>query len=103
MGASPAFGIIVFAPLVPFIVRKLGAQYTMNLAIVLAGTAVLVMPFVDRYLFWIGMRFLSGAAKNVLFVISETWINQIADEQNRGGWLRSILQHFPYSSLPDQS
>ncbi len=84
MGATPAFGILVFAPLVPLIVRHLGAQYTINVAIALTGTAVLVMPFIDRYGFWMAMRFLSGAAINVLFVISETWINQIAVEQNRG-------------------
>lgn len=84
MGASPAFGILIFAPLVPLIVRKLGAQYTINLAIGVSGTAVLVMPFIDQFGFWLIMRFLSGAAINVLFVISETWINQIAEEQNRG-------------------
>ena len=84
MGATPAFGILVFAPLVPPIVRRLGAQYTINLAIALTGTAVLVMPFIDRYGVWMVMRFVSGAAINVLFVISETWINQIAVEQNRG-------------------
>lgn len=84
MGAAPAFGILAFAPLVPFIVRHLGAQYTINLAIVLTGTTVLVMPFIDRYGFWMVLRFLSGAAINVLFVISETWINQIAEEHNRG-------------------
>jgi MFS family permease len=84
MGAMPAFGILIFAPLVPLIVRHLGAQYTINVAIAVTGTAVLVMPFIDRYGFWMVMRFLSGAAINVLFVISETWINQIAVEQNRG-------------------
>lgn len=84
MGAAPAFGILAFAPQVPFIVRHLGARYTLNLAIGLAGTAVLVMPFFDHYWFWLVLRFFSGAAINVLFVISETWINQLAIEQNRG-------------------
>lgn len=84
MGAAPAFGILVFAPLVPYIVRHLGAQNTINLAIALTGTSVLTMPLVDRYGFWMVMRFLAGAAINVLFVISETWVNQIAFEHNRG-------------------
>ena len=84
MGAAPAFGILAFAPLVPFIVRHLGAQCTINLAIGVTGTTVLLMPLIDHYGFWLVMRFFSGAAINVLFVISETWINQIAVEENRG-------------------
>ena len=82
MGAAPAFGILAFAPLVPFIVRHLGAQCTINLAIGVTGTTVLLMPLIDHYGFWLVMRFFSGAAINVLFVISETWINQIAVEEN---------------------
>ncbi len=84
MGSAPAFGILVFAPLTPYIVKHLGAQYTINLAIGLSGTAVLAMPFADQYWFWLVLRFLSGASINVLFVISETWVNQMAAEQNRG-------------------
>jgi MFS family permease len=84
MGAAPAFGILAFAPSVPFIVRHFGAQCTINLAIGVTGTTVLAMPFIDHYGFWLVMRFFSGAAINVLFVISETWINQIAVEENRG-------------------
>ncbi len=84
MAAMPAVGILLCSPLVPRIVARLGTRSTLGLGIAVSGTAVLALPFLDNYWLWLVLRFVMGAADGALFTVSETWINQIAEERNRG-------------------
>lgn len=82
--AMPALGILFFSPFIPGLVRRLGTHTMLYLSILLAAGAVLALPFFTSIPVWLLLRFLMGVATGPLFVLSETWINQIALEHNRG-------------------
>lgn len=77
-------GILASSPLIPWAARKFDV---VALAIAGgAGTAVLLFAFavISDATAWFALRFLLGIAINVLWVISETWINQLSPERIRG-------------------
>jgi MFS family permease len=84
MAAMPAIGILMFSPLIPWVVGRFGAIGTLYGSIAVSGSAVIALPFLDDYGIWLVLRFVLGAADGALFTVSETWINQIARESNRG-------------------
>lgn len=84
MAAMPAIGILAFSPLVPRLVGWLGARRVLWLAIMTGCFAVIIMALHDGYPAWLLLRLILGAANAVLFTVSETWINQLANEHNRG-------------------
>lgn len=84
MAAMPALGILLLAPFMPALVARLSARRALPVAALIAGSAILVLPFIDAFGVWLLLRFVMGGADALLFVVSETWINQIADERNRG-------------------
>ena len=84
MAAMPAFGILIASPIVPALVNRLGARTALVGAIATGAASVLALPLFDHYGFWLLARMVMGAADALLFTVSETWINQIAEERNRG-------------------
>jgi MFS family permease len=52
----------------------------------LVGTAasLLAMPFTDPEVSWLALRILLGFCLNVIFVVSEAWLNSVTAERIRG-------------------
>jgi MFS family permease len=84
MAAMPALGILCFSPFVPRLVSHVNARATLFYSIAIGGLSILLLPLLPDYRIWLALRFVMGAADAVLFVVSETWVNQIAEERNRG-------------------
>lgn len=87
MAAMPAVGIFLASARIPWLVRRLGVRGSLLGALATAIGALMVMPLFSNFWVWLGLRLLLGAADAVLFVVSETWINQIAEERSRGRFL----------------
>lgn len=84
MAAMPALGILFFSPFVPRLMSLVRARAALGYSIVTGGLSILLLPLLPDYRIWLVLRFVMGAANAVLFVVSETWVNQIAEEHNRG-------------------
>ena len=84
MAGMPALGILLASPFVPALVNRLGARSALLAAIFTNVISVLALLVNDDYGFWLLARALMGAANALLFTVSETWVNQIATEHNRG-------------------
>ena len=82
--ATPAAGIILIAPAVPFLARRLGTPGLMYLAIALTLAALVLLKLFANVYAWFPIRLLLGAAVGVLFIVSETWINGAVDDRVRG-------------------
>lgn len=82
--AMPALGILLGSPLMPRLVRRLGARRALLGALVVSTVSILVMPWITHYPLWLVLRFTMGAADGLLFTVSETWVNQLAEEHSRG-------------------
>lgn len=93
-GASPTFiglngammplGIIAGAIVLPALTRRFVAFHLSMGAFVASALVILALAFTRDFWLWVPLRFALGVAINVLFVISETWINQLAPPAYRG-------------------
>ncbi len=90
-GAMPALGILLGAPFMPRLIGFLGARRALLGALAVSICTILVMPWTVSYYHWLGLRFLMGAADGLLFTVSETWVNQLADDHNRGRMVGSYI------------
>lgn len=84
LSAVNAVAMLLFSPLVPAIVRRFGNR-CMALGCLLIEAAMFVaLGLFDNLPAWFVIRFVMGASGAGLFIASESWINTIADEHNRG-------------------
>lgn len=79
-----AVGILISAPFMPRLARLVGVAELILLCLVATGVLLLALRAVPDVYAWFPLRILLGVAINGLFILSEAWINQIADDRNRG-------------------
>lgn len=83
-GAVASLGFLASAPLILVLVRKLGIIRFIATTVIISTVSLLLLRAIDDLAVWFALRFMLGAATSGLFVVSETWINQIADPLSRG-------------------
>ena len=83
-GAMTALGFLASAPVIPFLIRQFGVMRFITSSVLMAMLALLLMRAIDDLAIWFPLRFMFGVALNGLLLMSETWINQIADTARRG-------------------
>jgi MFS family permease len=83
---SAMFPVAVLAvgPLLPRIIARLGTLRSMYLGIGSATVLVLLFPVFDSVSAWFVLRFLVGVATGIHWVVSETWMNRLATDRDRG-------------------
>ena len=81
--AMHALGVLVIAFLLPRLVPRIGPRHMTLAALVLASVVLALFPVMPGVWLWFPLRFLLGAASEALFVLSETWVNQLSDESTR--------------------
>lgn len=84
MGALPFFASIIVSPLIPLIMRHFKVIRLVFFSICSDLFFIVVMMLADDIYVWFFCRFMMGVAGSVLFVVSETWINEIAEDHYRG-------------------
>jgi len=84
MGTLPFLASVFVAPLIPVIIRTANVSKLVFLSICADIFFLAVMAFIENIYVWFVCRFFTGVAGTVLFVVSETWINEIAEDRTRG-------------------
>ena len=82
--AMPAIGIFLSTPFIPMLVEKLGMQRFLVLVLMVDLVVLLQFPRFDHLYVWFFLGMFLGAMTNCMLVASETWINEIVDDANRG-------------------
>ena len=82
--AMPILGIIVASPFLPAVLRRLGTLRTIFAAITIESIALLLLPTFPDVGAWFAIRFFAGLGIAAQWVISETWVNTLAEEKHRG-------------------
>lgn len=82
--AFPAIGGLLVTPIFPWLLRRFNTR-----VLLLSCVWISVVCLSAYYLFpnvwlWFPIRFFNGAVLTVLFIASETTINQLADDKTRG-------------------
>lgn len=81
--AMHAVGVLLTAPLLPRLAWRLGPKVPITAALLAAAGLLALFPAMPAVWLWFPLRLLLGAASETMFVMSETWINQLSDERSR--------------------
>lgn len=82
--AVGAITTILLTPFVPKVLSKFNAKWVLAFSLILGAATI---PLLKIFMYpeaWFIIRFIEGCAFTVLFVVAETWINQLAPEHLRG-------------------
>jgi MFS family permease len=82
--AMHAVGVLLIAPWMPALASRFGARRLIFLALMITGAVLALFTQVQDVNWWFPLRILLGAAAEALFVMSETWTNELCLEQSRG-------------------
>ncbi|WP_417496729.1 MFS transporter [Maricaulis sp.] len=82
-GAALALSTLVMAPLVPRLMALAPARILLIGVLIAAAALFALFPLMPAVTPWFILRFAVGCFITVVFVISETWINQIVTPQRR--------------------
>jgi MFS family permease len=84
MAATPAVGIILGAGITGRLAARLGTPQVMQLCLFAGAASVLMLSLLPYYAVWLLLRLLLGMILTMIFVLGESWINQIIVDQWRG-------------------
>jgi len=76
--------VLVTGPLLPRLIHRLGAVRSMILGLAVITVTTLLFPLLPFLPVWFLLRFITGMAGAVPWVVSETWLNMVATERDRG-------------------
>ena len=82
--AAAPLGLIFASPIIGTLVNRLGLLSTMLLGGVIIAISLAIMPSIFGVVPWIICRFIAGFGIASLWILSETWVNALATDKNRG-------------------
>lgn len=81
--AMHALGVLIVAPILPGLTARLGAAAMAFAALAGAALLLALFPALPVLWLWFPLRLALGIVSETLFVISETWLNQLSEETSR--------------------
>ncbi|QLC73269.1 MFS transporter [Pseudomonas sp. LPB0260] len=84
MAATPAVGVLLGASLAGRLAGWLGTTRLMQASLLCSALSVAVLALLQDYVIWLVLRLLIGVALTLVFILGESWINQLAVEKWRG-------------------
>ncbi|HEY5048712.1 MAG TPA: MFS transporter [Rhizomicrobium sp.] len=85
--ATAGLASLVVTPFVPRAIARYGAANFLGACLLLAATAMMAIYEAPNLWIWFPVRFVLSSALNGLFVVTEFWINRLADEGHRGRYI----------------
>jgi MFS family permease len=82
--AMHACGVLLIAPFMPRLAAAIGARGLTLAALALSALVLALFPFAPSVLWWFPLRVLLGVGAEALFVMTETWTNELSTETTRG-------------------
>jgi MFS family permease len=82
--AMHAVGVLAIAPLLPSLAGRFGARGLIVGALVLTTVLLVLFPLVPAVWIWFPLRLGFGVGAEILFVMSETWTNELSNDRVRG-------------------
>ncbi len=76
--------VLVVGPFLPRLVARFGTLPSMYASLAVLAGAILLLPVFPTLPAWFLLRFIAGAAGAVSWIVTETWINLVANDSNRG-------------------
>ena len=99
MAAMPAIGVLLGARLTGWLAGLCGTPRSLQLSLLLSAVSVAALALWQDYGLWLLLRLLLGISLTVVFVLGESWINQLASEAWRGRLVALYGTGFALSQL----
>lgn len=84
MAAMPAFGVLLGAKLSSRLAAWLGTANLMRLCLWAGAVSIGLLAILPSYPVWLVLRLMIGVILTIVFILGESWINQLVVEQWRG-------------------
>lgn len=84
MAAMPAIGVLVGASLASRLAGWVGVPSAMRLCLWGGAVSIALVALLPSYALWLLLRLMIGTSLTVVFILGESWINQLVVEQWRG-------------------
>jgi MFS family permease len=82
--AMHAAGVLLIAPILPSLAVRFGARTLIVVALITTASLLALFPLVPAVWIWFPLRLGFGMGAEVLFVMSETWTNELSNDRVRG-------------------
>lgn len=84
MAAMPAIGVLLGASLSSRLAARFGTPGLMRLCLWAGALSIGLLVLLPSYPLWLVLRLLIGMILTIVFILGESWINQLVIEQWRG-------------------
>ncbi|MGH8439416.1 MAG: MFS transporter [Pseudomonas sp.] len=84
MAAMPAIGVLLGASLSSRLAARFGTPGLMRLCLWAGALSIGLLALLPSYPLWLVLRLLIGMILTIVFILGESWINQLVVEQWRG-------------------
>lgn len=84
MAAMPAVGVLVGAKVSSRLAARFGTPGLMRLCLWAGALSIGLLALLPSYPVWLVLRLLIGVILTIVFILGESWINQLVVEQWRG-------------------
>lgn len=84
MAAMPAIGVLVGASVASRLAARFGTPLLMRLCLWAGALSIGLLALLPNYWVWVGLRLLIGVILTIVFILGESWINQLVVERWRG-------------------
>jgi len=84
MAATPAVGVLLGASVTGRLAGRFGTTRLMQACLLSAALSVVLLALVQSYPVWLLLRLMIGVALTMVFILGESWINQLAVDAWRG-------------------
>ena len=84
MAAMPAFGVLLGAKVSSRLASWLGTANLMRLCLWAGAISIGLLAVLPSYPVWLVLRLMIGVILTIVFILGESWINQLVVEQWRG-------------------
>ncbi len=99
MAAMPAIGVLLGARLTGRLAAWLGVSAALRLCLLASALSVALLALLPYYPLWLLLRLLIGISLTVVFVLGESWINQLVADHLRGRLVALYGTGFALSQL----
>ncbi|MGV8916769.1 MAG: MFS transporter [Pseudomonas sp.] len=84
MAAMPAVGVLVGASIASRLAAHFGTPRLMQLCLWGGALSIGLLAVLPSYAVWVVLRLLIGVILTIVFILGESWINQLVEERWRG-------------------
>ncbi|KAF1067963.1 MAG: putative MFS-type transporter YcaD [Pseudomonas citronellolis] len=84
MASTPAVGVLLGAMIAGRLAARVGTPRLMRLCLLSGAFSIGLLSLLQSYPIWLVLRLLIGVQLTMVFILGESWINQLAIEKWRG-------------------